>query len=189
MLTHKLNTLIHHCKASVTLSVNNHRDGYQTVEDYFQNLLQANVLQAEDFDEIPFEIYQQMRLTDTVVELYFYPDTPIGSYTIYHFDVELAVEEALRILKLKMSLRNLMAEKIVELIAAEQGHRAKYWNRVHFAATDKKAVPVFEVETWTLTDEDLIRYFQYLIMMRADIIGQSARDYLQDYYNNTKLEL
>ena len=36
-----------------------------------------------------------MEKTNTVVSVQFYPDTPIGFYIVYHYDVEAAIKCAL----------------------------------------------------------------------------------------------
>ena len=35
---------------------------------------------------------------NTIVELQFYPDSPIGFYKIYHYDIEMAVDDAIKII-------------------------------------------------------------------------------------------
>lgn len=34
--------------------------------------------------------------TNTIVEIQWYPDTPVGFYSLFHYDFNLAVEEALK---------------------------------------------------------------------------------------------
>ena len=36
--------------------------------------------------------------TNTIIDLQFYPHTPVGSYQIYHYDLDKALDEALEIL-------------------------------------------------------------------------------------------
>lgn len=91
----KLNELIKLCKYSVTLTVNNHRDFYESVEQYIDNINKT----LEDKEEIEPEIYSKMKELDTIVELQFYPETAGGFYKVYHYDVELAIDEALEIIK------------------------------------------------------------------------------------------
>jgi hypothetical protein len=82
------------CKASVYLTVNEHRNYYQTAEAFLK--------EREGYacpPEIDDDVRQRMIDTDTVINLQFYPSTPIGSYDIYHFDVEEAIKIALDILK------------------------------------------------------------------------------------------
>ncbi len=91
----KLKKLLDACKCGVFLTVNQHRDYYQTAEE---SLLEAQGHECPP--EIPNDVREIMEKTNTIVELQFYPNTPIGSYCIYHYDVELALDEALEILNL-----------------------------------------------------------------------------------------
>ena len=75
------------CKASTSISVNEHKDCYQSVEDYL----------TESEAEVSQDIRQQMIELDRVVCVHFYPHTPIGFYQVYHWDVDKAVDEALAI--------------------------------------------------------------------------------------------
>ena len=84
----KLKELISKCKCSVMLSINDHRDNYETVEQY----LRRNNPEIED----P-EIVAKMIETDTIICLIFYPNTPIGSCEIYHYDLDRAFDEALKV--------------------------------------------------------------------------------------------
>lgn len=87
----KLNKLILRCKCGVHLTINQHRDYYETVEQYFK----SNPITEEDLEDIDKDIYEKMKELNTIIELQFYPDTPIGSYKIYHYDLEMVIEEAL----------------------------------------------------------------------------------------------
>ena len=49
-------------------------------------------------EDISKEVYEKMIELNTIIELQFYPDTPIGSYKIYHYDLEMAIDEALTII-------------------------------------------------------------------------------------------
>lgn len=40
-----------------------------------------------------------MKDFDTIIEIHFYPDTPVGFYKIFHYDLDMAIDEALLILK------------------------------------------------------------------------------------------
>jgi hypothetical protein len=82
------------CKCGVFLTVNEHRADYQSAADAILELSGR-----ECPPEISTEIREGMITKDSIVHLQFYPDTPIGSYSIYHYDVSAAVKEALDILK------------------------------------------------------------------------------------------
>lgn len=85
-LTEKLNKLIELCKYSVHLTINGHRDYYKTAGQYF------NKNPEEDIEP---DVYEKMKELDTIIEVQYYPDTPVGFYKIYHYDLERAIDEAL----------------------------------------------------------------------------------------------
>lgn len=86
----KLKKLLSLCKCGVFLVVNEHRVYYQTA---------AQKLEEIDAYECPPDIdpgvREKMIATDTIVDLQFYPDTPIGSHSIYHHDLDAALDLAL----------------------------------------------------------------------------------------------
>jgi len=89
----KLKDLLSRCKCGVFLSVNEQRDYYLTAEQQLDDWLGL---------ECPPEITQETRdviiATDTIVNLQFFPDTPIGSYQIVHHDLDIALDMALAFL-------------------------------------------------------------------------------------------
>ena len=90
----KLQKILDRCKCGVFLTVNQHRDYYRTAEDA--------LLEKQEYEcppRIDAEVREVMEKTNTIIELQFYPDTPIGSYSIYHYDLEKILDEALEILK------------------------------------------------------------------------------------------
>lgn len=86
----KLQKLLDKCKCGVHLTVNQHRGYYQTAEE---------ALKEKEGYECPPEIEPEVRAAmiekNTIIDLQFYPDTPIGSYSIYHYDLDMALDEAL----------------------------------------------------------------------------------------------
>lgn len=86
----KVKKLLDKCKFGVFLTVNEHRNYYQSVESRLKELSQL-----ECPPEIDDAVIKQMVDLDTIIELQFYPDTPIGSYTIYHWDLDAILDEAL----------------------------------------------------------------------------------------------
>jgi hypothetical protein len=88
--------LISLCKASVTIQVNYHRDMYQTVEEYINEHFSGSDTSVSN--EISNDVYAKMIALDSVVIIQFYPRTPVGSYTVYHYDIDEAMKECLTIL-------------------------------------------------------------------------------------------
>ncbi len=80
--------LIKLCKGSVSLNINPHRDIYQSIETYL----------SDDRDKISDNTYNNIIKNDTLVELVFYPDTPVSNYTVYHYDIDTAIKTAIGII-------------------------------------------------------------------------------------------
>jgi len=91
----KLKQLIALCKASVSIEVNKHRDYYESVEESLRDTCNWEDTRRE----IDNEVYAQMISRDTVVRIQFYPNTPVGFYLIYHYDLEKALDLALSVLE------------------------------------------------------------------------------------------
>lgn len=96
----KLKELMARCKCGVYLTVNEHRDYYQTA---------AQALDEAGGFECPPQIEQEVKArmidTDTIVRLQFYPDTPVGFYSIWHYDLDSALDAALACLTPNAELR------------------------------------------------------------------------------------
>jgi len=89
----KLQMLMSMCKRSVHITANNHRNDYESAEEFFLRT-ESN---GCSYDIEPV-IKRVMIEKDTIIELIFYPDTPIGFHSIYHYDLEMALDEALECL-------------------------------------------------------------------------------------------
>jgi len=88
-----LDELISLCKASISIGINEHRDYYQSVEDYFREL------NSDEASEIDPASYQTMKDTNPVMSVQCYPHTPIGFILVYHYDVNEAIKIALKEVK------------------------------------------------------------------------------------------
>ena len=91
-----LKELISKCEAEVSITINEHKIYYRSVIDYFAPELSIN---PQLLEEIGLDVYQKMVETNTIIKIQFYPDTPVGFYVVYHYDLEKAVEMALELLK------------------------------------------------------------------------------------------
>lgn len=87
--------LVARCKGSVTLEVNDHRTVYRTVKEW---------LSSQDDEDVDDDIAQQMIAEDSVVDLRFYPASPVGSYTVLHYDVDAAIKRAHEVLDIEDKL-------------------------------------------------------------------------------------
>lgn len=90
----KLTQLLARCKCGVFLTVNEHRDCYESPEqrlEWYADL------------ECPPTISDDVRAgilsSGNIVDLHFYPDTPIGSYHVVHFELDAALDQALACLQ------------------------------------------------------------------------------------------
>ena len=86
----KFKELVSLCKAGVHLSVNTHRDFYESVEQH---------ITTEERQEIDADVFAEMVARDAVVEVHFYPDTPVGFFRIHHYDIDEAMQIALDVAK------------------------------------------------------------------------------------------
>lgn len=91
----KLKELADSCACSVQVTVNENRDFYKTIEEHMEDL-DACYDGAVVDPEMRAEIIKRDRL----VHVRFYPGTPIGFEEVYHYDIEAAIDEALRLRKL-----------------------------------------------------------------------------------------
>jgi len=86
----KFKQLLDRCKCGVHITVNSHRDYYQSAAESLEEIscMECPPSIDEDIKKIMIE-------TNTIVNIHFYPDTPIGFYSIYHYDFDAALDQAL----------------------------------------------------------------------------------------------
>ena len=87
----KLKFLLENCKHSCMISINDHRDYYESVEDCLQTCESANPIDPD--------ILAEMIRKDTIVHIQFYPDTAITFYCIWHHDIDAAMDLAVQAMK------------------------------------------------------------------------------------------
>lgn len=90
----KLLDLISLCKCSVSIVINNHKDFYQTVDNYISEIPSADIVK-----NIGVDVYDEIIKRDNIVEITAYPNTPIGFYYLCHYDLETAINIMLDNLK------------------------------------------------------------------------------------------
>jgi hypothetical protein len=73
--------VVNQCKAGFHLEINQHKNYYENVENYLVDLGEI------PGETIPMDIWESIRDKDNLVEIQFYPDTPIGFHKIYHHDI------------------------------------------------------------------------------------------------------
>lgn len=83
-----LTQLLAACRCEVSVTVNAHRNYYESVADYLNRPDHADVLSDN--------VRAEMIARDTIVEVQAYPDTPIGFHKSVHWDVVSALQEVLK---------------------------------------------------------------------------------------------
>jgi hypothetical protein len=86
----KLKTLLARCKCGVILTVNDYRNAYETPEAAIE--FYAGLECAPDINDY---VMTGILSTGNIIDLIFYPDTPIVSYHIVHYDIDAALDMAL----------------------------------------------------------------------------------------------
>lgn len=92
----KLSQIVALCKCSVAVHINSHTDNYQPLNKYLSDYA---LLNPDEFMDISDDVLSKMVELNTIVEIYAYPDTPVGSYHVMHYDLDLAMDEMLIALK------------------------------------------------------------------------------------------
>ena len=93
----KLKRIIQLCKCSVNISINSHKDFYQNIEQHIKDYYKCG--KELDEDDVSKEVLDEIIKRDTIIHIQVYPDTPIGSYSVYHYDLDMAIDEMLLILE------------------------------------------------------------------------------------------
>jgi hypothetical protein len=74
-----------------------------------------------------------------------------------------------------MKIKQVMLERVRKIKSEEENFKPKEWENVNFSRTDakpgEKPKHVSDVVPENLNEEDFVRYFEYIILMRADIVA------------------
>lgn len=87
----KFKKLVSLCTNSVEINVNNHKDYHQTTKECIEEDEISNYCSSEVIDK--------MIELDTIVSVIAYPRSGIGSYRVYHYDIDMAMDEMLELMK------------------------------------------------------------------------------------------
>lgn len=90
MTTDLLKQLLARCKCGVYLTFNEYKDCYWKTQEGLDDI-DARECPPRYSDDVRAGILR----TGNLIELQFYPETPVGSYTIVHHDLEQALRDAL----------------------------------------------------------------------------------------------
>ena len=96
----KLQELLSLCKCGVFISVNEHRDYYETVEEFVLSRPSFGGIDVNQ--EIGQDVWEKMKSSDTCVHVQAYPSTPGGFYENYHYDLSSAIDNVLTAIKLEV---------------------------------------------------------------------------------------
>jgi len=88
----KLKELMRRCKCGVYVKVNAHRDVYESAELF---LSEMSTQGDHEHLQIDPAVKAKMIETNTIVEVQFYPNTPISFYVLRHYDLDAALDDAL----------------------------------------------------------------------------------------------
>lgn len=88
----KLKDLMSRCKCGVYVTVNAHRDVYETAEIFLSDMSSRGDHEGLEIDPA---VKAKMIETNTIVQVQFYPNTPVSFYVLRHYDIDAALDEAL----------------------------------------------------------------------------------------------
>lgn len=80
-----LEKLMSLCKCSIY--INNYRDAYETVEK------EISRIETDIEESLEERIKKGMLETNNIIDIKCYPFTPISSITLYHYDINMAIDE------------------------------------------------------------------------------------------------
>lgn len=90
----KLQEIINKTKCGVSITINEHKNNYQTLEEYIRDL---NVTDDDNnFYDLSKELYDEIIENGNFVEIIVYKDTPVGYYNVAHYDLETALDLMLK---------------------------------------------------------------------------------------------
>ena len=88
------------CKCEVSVTVNEHRNYYETVEQWL-----AKMDSLDCTDDVSAETRAEMIARGVVVQVRAYNNTPVGCYVVYHWDLDEALRQMLAAGKGESSLK------------------------------------------------------------------------------------
>ncbi len=89
-----LNNCLALTKCGFYISVNEHKDVYETTEKYIEHLF--TIYEEEDLNP---KIKAKIIETNTLIRITAYSRTPVGNYTIFHYDLNRGLTEMLKLLE------------------------------------------------------------------------------------------
>lgn len=90
-----LNELKSRCKFGMSIEIDNHKVYHDTVEEHLDSFFGVAV-NSEEY-KTDFKDYDKMIELNTIVEIQCYPVSSVGSITVLHYDLDIALEIALKL--------------------------------------------------------------------------------------------
>lgn len=81
-----LTQLFARCRCEVSVTVNEHRNYYESVADF---------LTARSIDDIDADVRAEMIARDTIVQVQAYSRTPVGFFVAFHWNLTVALRNVL----------------------------------------------------------------------------------------------
>jgi len=85
----KLKELQRLCTNSITIMINDHKDVYDSAEKHMD---QAFMMDKGLREEIGEDVLSKIIATDTVIMVQAYPQSSVGFYHTYHYDLDMALD-------------------------------------------------------------------------------------------------
>ncbi|MFA5943174.1 MAG: hypothetical protein WC876_01770 [Candidatus Thermoplasmatota archaeon] len=92
-----LERLMSLCACEVTIEINAHRNYYQPVDVWLRK--RGDMSPTKPAFEISDDVRCEMVRRNRLVEIRFYPQTPVGFYSVMHYDLVEALKNALACLE------------------------------------------------------------------------------------------
>ncbi|QFR59811.1 hypothetical protein VOWphi5012_027 [Vibrio phage phi50-12] len=93
----QLKVLQAQCKGGVSIEFNPQYSNYESIQKYLEDI--AMVQNIELSELIDDETLRGITKANELIELHMYPDTPVGSYKLYHWNIGSIVDQAITLLE------------------------------------------------------------------------------------------
>ncbi len=94
-MTDTLQKLVNLCKCGVEVTINDHKNVYETADEW----LNDQEWPPKQPDGLDNKVRERMIETNTVIFCQFYPDTPVGYYLVFHYDLESCLKECIDLIE------------------------------------------------------------------------------------------
>lgn len=90
----RIKRLISTCKGSISIEIDGHKDCYDTVSHY----VLGKHSQSDDQEFAQSDVFAKMVELGTCINVRFYPHTPVSFFSIWHYDLDMALDIAMECL-------------------------------------------------------------------------------------------